>query len=101
MNKLRRWLIEKLGGTVWTPDTGIQEVHRQPAVSLKVCDHYPQELSGALGERLDEIALGRLEGEIGHAIVGEKLYDMRVRDGESPYYKVYEMEVLVVPPKGE
>ena len=105
MNKLRRWLIEKLGGTVWTPETGIREVYRRPAVCLRLCHHFPAEVVGALvadalGENFNEVALERFERDIGHAIVKEKLYDLYECASGRGGNKVYEMEVWVVPPKG-
>ena len=100
VNKLKRWIIEKLGGAVWEPEKAIKEVFRGPAVRLKARVDYSGDTISYLGEQIEEVAFERLSQRLVKDIFESKLYELHTIDSERWDGRAYEMEVWVVPPKG-
>lgn len=93
MNKIRHWLIHKLGGSIETP-----KIIEPTQV---ICTAKPIQLACRMSchnEVPEEMVMRRLSGQLAEAIIRDNLVVMEAEDGPEPLTKTVKALVYVIPP---
>ena len=93
MNKIRHWLIHKLGGSIETPKiiepTQVIYTAKPIQLACRMSCH---------NEVPKEMVMRRLAGQLAEAIIRDNLVVMEAEDGPEPLTKTVKALVYVMPP---
>ena len=93
MNKIRHWLIDKLGGSIETP-----KIIEPTQV---ICTAKPIQLACRMSchnEVPEEMIMRRLAGQLAEAIIRDNLLVIEAEYGQEPLTKTVKAVVYVMPP---